>query len=187
MSLPKRKCIRLRDYDYSSNGAYFITVCVNKRRELLWKSVGADIIRQKNDFYDNENTGIILSAYGKIIEKAIGDIPEFYPNIEVDKFCIMPNHIHMILLIYNEAVGDKITFPEGGRIISAPTISTVIGQMKRSVSKQVGFSIWQKSFYDHIIRNEKEYREIWQYIDENPIKWDEDLLNSKAKAILGHM
>lgn len=61
-----------------------------------------------------------------------------------------------------------------GRIVSAPTVSTIIGQMKRWVSKQIGFSIWQKSFHDHIIRNRAEYRQIWKYIDENPLKWELD-------------
>lgn len=154
MDLPMRKRIRLEGYDYSSCGAYFVTICVTNRNVLL-RSVGADSIRP----YKLSP----LSKNGEIVNTAINEIPLHYDSVSVNKYCIMPDHIHMILFILPD---------ESGRIVSAPTISTIIGQMKRQVSKQIGFSIWQKSFYDKIIRNEKEYREIWQYIDENPLKWE---------------
>lgn len=159
MELQKRKVIRLKSYDYSQNGAYFITICVKDKHQMLWKqSVGADIIRPQ----DNEN----LSEYGLVVEDAIKNMTNHYHNVVIDKYVIMPNHIHIILIL---------TFKDG-RIISAPTkdLSVIIGQMKRYVSKEVGFSLWQKSFHDHIIRNEKEYQEIWQYIDQNPLKWKDD-------------
>ncbi len=79
----------------------------------------------------------------------------------------MPNHVHLIL---------TITVDECGRMISAPTVSNVVGSMKRWVSKELGVSIWQKSFFDRVIRGEKDYLEIWQYIDENPLKWVSDEL-----------
>ena len=86
----------------------------------------------------------------------------------------MPNHIHMILVI----VGVDTIHPQTtGRIISAPTVSVIVGQMKRWVSKQIGFSCWQKSFYEHIIRNENEYQKICEYIENNPKKWAEDKYN----------
>ncbi len=155
MNLPNRKPNRLKDYDYSSAGAYFITVCTAKRKKLLWgKNVGADIIRPQN---------IPLSPIGKIVEQGILQIPNHYANISVDKYCIMPDHIHLIIRIHSD---------ENGRIISAPTMSTVIGSMKRWVSKQTGISIWQKSFYDHGIRNQQDYDETWEYIENNPIKWE---------------
>ncbi len=79
----------------------------------------------------------------------------------------MPNHIHMILMITNAV--------SCGRLLIAPTgVSTIIQQMKRVVSKQIGLSIWQKSYHDHIIRDEQAYQEILRYIDENPAKWSED-------------
>ena len=158
MDLPKRKKIRLSEYDYSQSGLYFVTVCVNKKRCILWeKSVGADIIRPR----ETECFDYKLSKYGETVKTAIENIGIHYPNVIVDKYSIMPNHIHMILFIEET----------DGRIISAPTISVVVGQMKRWVSRKVGFSIWQKSFYEHIIRNEKSYREIWEYIDKNPLKY----------------
>lgn len=148
MILPDRKKNRLENYDYSQNGAYFITICVKNRKKILSQIVGADTIRP----YE-----IILSQYGKIVDKAINNIANIYENISVDKYVIMPDHVHMILRITDN----------GGRMVSAPT---VIAGMKRYVSKKCGVSIWQKSFYDHIIRNQKDYNEIWEYIEHNPEK-----------------
>jgi len=82
----------------------------------------------------------------------------------------MPNHMHFIIVIINT---------ENGRTQVAPIISRIIQQFKGSISKQIGFSIWQKLFYDSIIRNENEYLRIWEYIDQNPLKWKEDSYRSK--------
>jgi len=87
----------------------------------------------------------------------------------VDKYVIMPNHIHLILLISDDH----------GRAMRAPTISTVVNQLKGYVSKQIGYSIWQKLFHDHIIRNNADYLDIWKYIDENPVRWHEDCFYHK--------
>ena len=153
MKLPERKPNRICEYDYSTNGAYFVTVCTHDRKKILWDGVGADIIRPED---------LRLSPVGKIVEQAILQIPHHYNNIIVDKYCIMPDHVHLILRIESEI---------SGRMISAPTLSTALGSLKRWVSKQVGRPIWQKSYYDHVIRNQKDYDEIWQYIENNPVKW----------------
>ena len=153
MENPKRKRIRIERFDYSASGAYFITVCTANREKIFWKDVGADIIRPQN---------VPLSANGKTVEQAIREIAGHYENVFVDKYCIMPDHIHLILRIESDA---------NGRMISAPTVSTVVGSMKRWVSKQIGRPIWQKSFYDHGIRNRQDYNEIWEYIENNPLKW----------------
>ncbi len=154
--IPKRKRNRLEDFDYSSYGAYFVTVCVKDKQKLLWRSVGADIIRpHEKDF------SYCLSERGRVVEEAIKNIPACYPLVEVNKYCIMPDHIHMIVFMKHE----------NGRIISAPTLSRIIGQMKRWASKQAGVSLWQKSFYDTVIRDEQMYQEKWKYIDENPLKY----------------
>lgn len=148
---PKRKNIRLKDFDYSQNGCYFVTICTKDRKNLFWESVGADIIRPN------------LSEYGKIANTAINAISLHYPNMKIDEYVIMPDHVHMILIISND---------ENGRIISAPTkpLATVIGQMKRWVSKEIGFSVWQKSFYEHIIRDEADYLIKAEYIRNNIYK-----------------
>ena len=157
-----RKNNRLEFYDYSQNGAYFITICTRDKQKIFWiddksqNSVGADIIRPHDK----------LNDLGLIVECAIEQITEYYPNTMIDKYVIMPNHVHILMRIENDEFN--------GRIISAPTISIIIGQMKRWVSKQIGYPIWQKSFHDHVIRNEADYQRIWQYIDTNPIKWELD-------------
>ena len=150
----ERKQIRLKDYEYLNNGVYFITICTKDKKCLLG-SVGATIGRQVQ---------MVLSKYGHIVDNVILDIPNHYKNVFVDKYVIMPNHIHIILFIRNDE----------GRAMHAPTISRIIQQLKGIVTKQVGYSIWQKLFYDHIIRNEHDYQQIWKYIDDNPIKWTLD-------------
>lgn len=148
--LPKRSAIRLTKYDYSTPGAYFITVCVSDRKPVLW-NVGAAISRPP------------LSRIGIIVDAAINQILDHYQMVSVEKYCIMPDHIHMILSINTD---------ENGRQVAAPTIPRVVGHMKRWVSMQVGHSIWQKSFVDRVIRNPKGYRAVWEYIDNNPVKLD---------------
>ena len=89
-------------------------------------------------------------------------------NISVDHYVIMPNHVHLIIMI-----SDDERLAEG-RLTTAPTVSEIIRLWKRAISKEIGRSIWQKSFHDHIIRDEAEYLKIRQYIDENPMRWSED-------------
>ena len=154
--LPKRKPNRLKEYDYSSPGAYFITICTNDRRNLFWENVGASIARPEE---------VLLSEYGKIVDSAIRNIPVHYPAITIDSYTVMPNHIHLLL---------QINTDENGRAMLAPTISAVVQQMKGYVTKQIGHSIWQKLFHDHVVRGEKDYLKIWEYIESNPIKWADD-------------
>lgn len=153
MDLPSRKHIRIPNYDYSNYGAYFITICTKDRKEILSQiSVGANIVRP--------NT--ILTDIGKIVDEAIKNIHNHYNAVFVDNYVIMPDHIHLLLRIENS---------QDGRTMFAPTIDRVIKQTKGYISKQIGFPIWQKSFYDHIIRNEEDYNEIYQYITDNPLKY----------------
>ena len=102
-----------------------------------------------------------------VAQQSIRDISSHYPAITVDHAVIMPNHIHLLLQIHADA---------NGRSMIAPTISTVVRLMKGTVSKQAGFAVWQKGFYDHVIRNDNDYRDIWNYIEGNPSKWTEDKL-----------
>ena len=203
MDLPQRKPNRLKDYDYSSPGIYFITICTKNMTELFWNtafipmfenavnhpSVGAATGRPNpSPINESENQplktnpsniiaaihpdpttnlpqGYHLSEYGKIVDVAIQNIPRVYPAVSVNKYVIMPNHVHLLLQIYPDASGQPMT---------APTISTVVQRMKAYVTKEIGFSIWQKLFHDHILRNESEYPKIWEYIDQNPLKWEDD-------------
>ena len=155
--LPVRKKIRLQGYDYSTPGYYFVTICVEDKHEMLGTiDVGAATCRPS----------VQLSDIGKIADNSINNIHKRYSHISVDKYIIMPNHIHIIL---------RVGVAENGRQVAAPTtVQTVIGNMKRYVSMQIGFSIWQKSFHEEIIKNERAYRNIWRYIENNPAKWAED-------------
>ncbi|MBE6787174.1 MAG: transposase [Ruminococcaceae bacterium] len=153
MELNKRKAIRLKSYNYDQTGAYFITICTKNRKKLFWNNVGATIGRPQK---------ISLSTYGNIVETAIKNIPKYYPAVSVDKYTIMPDHIHLLLQINSD---------KNGRAMHAPTISTVIQQTKGYVTKQIGFPLWQKLFYDHVIRDHNDYDEIWQYMENNPLKY----------------
>ena len=160
MERPIRKPNRLPEYDYSQNGAYFVTVCIADKNNLFWDPVGAAISRPQIE--DEELVPQPpLSTYGRIVEQGIQNIPHCYPSVSVEKYCIMPDHIHMILCFAKDSE----------RQITAPTLSRVVGQMKRWVSKQIGAGMWQKSYYERVIRNGAEYEEIWRYIHENPLKY----------------
>lgn len=162
MDLPKRKHPRLKEYDYSQNGYYFVTICV-KNKELL-----LGLINGGQDAHIPPT--VKLTQIGEVADKYIQNINNVYDHITVDKYVIMPNHIHMILVI-NESPGDN-----SGMRASRPTLHTIIRSFKTMVTKQIGNSIWQNSYYDRIIRNENAYREVWEYIEENPLKWKEDEL-----------
>ena len=153
---PKRKQNRLTEYDYSSPNAYFITICTHNRKNLFWTNT-TELINSPED--------VPLSNLGIIVSQAILNIPKRYPAITVDHTVIMPNHIHLLLQINTDV---------DGRPMAAPTISTVINQTKGAISKKAGFSVWQKGFYDHVIRGDRDYMDILNYIEGNPGKWTED-------------
>ena len=164
-NLPQRNHPRLKDYDYSRKGAYFITFCVKDMVTELG-SVGRDALGAPI---------MKLSEYGIIIHKEIEGTSLHYEGVSIDTFIIMPNHIHMIITIQNgsiEQAHNHFGAPEASR----PTmlIPRIIAIIKKKTNKQYGFNMWQRSFYEHIIRNEAEYLRIWQYIIENPAKWAED-------------
>ena len=152
MIFQQRKSIRLKNYDYSQNGVYFLTICVKNKEKLLW------CMDSPSD--DGQE---YLSEYGKTIDNVVNMLSEVYPKIVfVDKYVIMPNHVHLLIFLNNES----------GK--TSPTISRIIKQFKGAVTKQLGASIWQKGFYDHIIRSEDDYKNIWCYIDTNIKKWQLD-------------
>ena len=154
MEHPERKLNRLSEYDYSTNGAYFVTVCTQDRRRILSTIVG--------DGFS------VPTPYGIIAEKMIAQIPVKYPSVAVDKYAIMPDHIHL-LLRFDWNLGTENP---------SPTLGNVIGwykyQVTRQVDSQIGLDspkLFQRSYYDHVIRNQQDYDEIWQYIENNPRKW----------------
>ena len=151
--LPKRKQIRIEEYDYSTPGAYFITICTANREKIFWSDSRGELCSPVN---------APLSNIGEIVYHEIRKLNSVYDAVKVDKYCIMPDHVHLLVSINTD---------ENGRTQFAPTISRVIKQFKGSLTKQIGRPIWQKSFYDHSIRNQQDYDEIWQYIENNPLKY----------------
>ena len=161
--LPKRKSTRLTNFDYSSVGAYFVTICTENRRQILSYLVGGDVLDAPHD--------VELLPHGKIAEKYLNQFNNFYNHIKIDRYVIMPNHIHLILFVMNG----------GASRTSPPTkqhsvVSQFVSTFKRFCNKEYGENIWQRNFNDHIIRNREDYEEHLRYIHENPMRWYYDEL-----------
>ena len=169
MDPPQRKQNRLLGYNYNRPGYYFITVCIKKYVEMLGR-----VVRECRGAHCAP-ANVQLSDIGHVVENAILQIPKHHGDVRVDKYVIMPNHIHLILVLGWE----------NGRTMCAPTrrssIPGILHGMKEAVTKTIGFPIWQKSYHDHIIRGEADYRRIWEYIETNPAKWREDCYYEEGK------
>ena len=144
MELPQRKKIWVGEYDYSQCGAYFVTICTQNRRPILSNIVGDD-------------AHIVPKRYGQIAEKYLKNAAE------IEKYVIMPDHIHMLIRL--EEQGAEKRSPQASRIAS------IVRSIKTLTTKEIGEPIFQRSYYDHVIRNQRDYNEIWEYIENNPRKW----------------
>jgi len=166
--LPVRKHPRLKAFNYSSDGAYFVTFCVKGKHEMLGKIVGRGIL---------DAPLVQLSEYGKNIVGAIEFLNRKHDRMNIEKYVIMPNHVHFIVIVNDSGDGASGHNDDGASGKPRPTnelIPKLISSIKRFTNKKAGFDMWQTSYYDHIIRNESDYQRIWQYIDENPARWEED-------------
>ena len=153
MSLPTRKHPRLKDYDYSQCGCYHITICTKGRNPILSQIFPATA--------QTERAAVRLLPCGIVANRYIQSIPLAYSGVKLIKHCIMPNHIHLLLLL------------EPTASVSVPIL---VRALKRMVTKDIGRPVWQNSFYDVVIRNETMFQCEWTYIDNNPDKWVEDEL-----------
>ena len=144
MELSQRKKIRVGEYDYSQCGVYFVTICTQNRRPILSNIVGDD-------------AHIVPKRYGQIAEKYLKNAAE------IEKYVIMPDHIHMLIRL--EEQGAEKRSPQASRIAS------IVRSIKTLTTKEIGEPIFQRSYYDHAIRNQRDYNEIWEYIENNPRKW----------------
>ncbi len=172
MELPKRKDLRLKQYDYSSAGAYFITICIKDRIRLLSdiiKPVGVgahdDPINSAN--YDLQ---IRLTDTGKITERVLLSSNNI-PGVKIDRYVIMPDHIHAIIFLNPD---EYISQKSGSSRAPTPTnemLPHIISTFKRLCSKELGSNIFQRGYYEHIIRDREDYKTITEYIHENPIRW----------------
>ncbi len=161
-NLSVRKPTRLKNYNYSTPGMYFVTICTKGRKSLLGNIVG---------YGDFDVPKMILSEYGKILDKYLKLMSERYSHITIDKYIIMPNHFHLILRI--------IDYVNGASETAAPynnEMSKFISLLKRYCNIACGKNLWQRSFHDHIIRGDEDYRKIWEYIDTNVLKLEQDVL-----------
>ena len=185
-SLKKRKSIRLLDYDYSQNGMYFVTICTQNRQCI---------------FGDIKNGKMMLSDIGEITNNCWYGIPQHFSQASLHEFVIMPDHIHGIIEInlvganhyspstnhyspstnhyspFNNSKRANNDLPQHG---TSQTIGSIVRGFKIGVTKQIGFSPWQRNYYEHIIRSEIEYLKITNYIIKNPLKWI-DNVNMIAK------
>ena len=168
---PKRKPNRLIGFDYSQPGAYFVTICANQRSCIFSRiSVGAI----------HESPAIELTAIGRLVEKTIRELPDRY-GIHVDRSVIMPNHVHL-LVRWDAPAGERAL--REAPLQKRSQLSKMVGYLKMNVTKAAhalyGYEkIWQRSYHDHVIRDEADYLKIWNYIDTNPAKWEEDCFFTK--------
>ena len=162
-NLPKRKHPRLGHYDYSTVGAYYITICTQNRRCLLSRIVGRGLAPAE----------IQYTAYGQIAREQLLLLEQRYPSLKIDQYVIMPNHIHAILLLEETAGASP-----------RPTIMDIVCAYKSLTTRQCKKvqpidKLFQTSFYEHVIRGHEDYDEIAEYIVNNPMQWELDKLYSK--------
>ncbi len=153
-----RRSIRLKGYDYAQPGAYFITICTWHRQNLFGEIA-------TNEMY--------LSNYGKIIQLYWENLPKYHRHLELDQFVIMPNHMHGILILTDNTTYQKRhRLPE---IIRA--FKTFSARRVNKIRRLSGVSVWQRGYYEHIIRQEKSLKAIQEYIINNPLSWEKDELH----------
>ncbi len=162
MELPNRKPTRLKKYDYSTPGAYFVTICTKDRRNLLCNIIVGEGLCALPQ--------IIMTKIGIKVKSCIQFLNENLSEISIDNYVIMPNHIHLIVTI-KDTGGDR-----------TPPLHQIIGQLKSYTTNQFRENLWQRSFHDHIIRNEEDYRKITEYIDTNPLKWELDCFYNNERS-----
>lgn len=156
---PQRKSPRLQGYDYSQSGGYFVTICTYQRNYLF-----GDVIEQK----------MRLNAWGAVAVDCWEAIPKHFSGVTLDLFIVMPNHVHGILFIQNT----------GGA-----SLSTIVGNYKAAVTRQINLQprkierepIWQRSFHDHIIRDDEMLGRLQDYVLHNPSHWQEDQFNTSLQ------
>jgi len=148
--LPDRVTLRLREYDYKSNGVYFVTVCTDDRQSIL-----CDILPQ-TDMFSSVPTR--LTKIGETVDQAIRYIDQMNDGVSVLDSIIMPNHIHLLIMIDHD----------NGCELS---LSTIIGRLKSFTTKRAGRKIWQRSFHDHILRDGEELQRYYTYLSDNPALW----------------
>ena len=174
-----RKSIRLKDYDYSSGGNYFVTIVSYQRKDSFGKIVDAEMN---------------LNQIGLIVEEVGNAIPSHYSYVSIDTYIIMPSHLHGILIINDTNVRARHASPlrdiDSTQHKRQP-LGIIIGSFKFAVTKRIHNldllsqeKIWQRGYYEHIIRDERDYEKIYEYIEANPINWSLDEENMTSERFL---
>lgn len=173
----RRRSIRLIKYDYSQAGGYFITICTHNCKNIFGKVVD----------------GVMISnEYGNIVESEWIKTAKIRRNVLLDEYVIMPNHMHVIIMIIDDGRGTLQRAPtveQFGKPVSN-SIPTIIRLFKSTTTKQVNqirntptFPVWQRNYYEHVIRNEEKLYKIRQYIQNNPLSWHLDRENPERVGI----
>ena len=162
-----RKSIRLPKYDYAQAGAYFVTICVDGRECVLGRVVGGDF--EASDFGEIANSEI-LATNGN------------FQFVDINHWCIMPNHMHMIVEIHEASGRGEVTSPlHSDSKVTQPTLGQIIASYKYHSTKAInqmlgtpGVRFWQRNYYERVIRTQSEFEAIYDYIQGNPLNWEQD-------------
>ena len=166
---PQRKALRLPDYDYSQNGCYFITLLTDRKR-WLFGTYNVRAIHESPVRFTKDKC-INLNENGKICKKHIGNLSNRFPEVDVINCIIMPNHIHLLLMIHGNSIRAIRESP-----LQRSTLSKIIGYLKMNISKEIHSAssnsekIWHRNYYDRVIRNQREFENCWNYIEYNALK-----------------
>lgn len=177
MDLPVRKLHRLKNYDYSQSGYYFITICTQNKKNILASLTGNIVAGVPVD--------TLPTAAGEIVTKAWLKLSTLDPNITAGDFCLMPNHIHGIIMIENqpwEADAAERSSRRSLQSLIRGFKSATAREYNKIVPQDMKNTLWQSSFYDRVIRNPEMLYEIQKYIQENPLKWQEDELYTTSEC-----
>jgi REP element-mobilizing transposase RayT len=179
LSLPQRRSIRLQGFDYSQPGAYFITICAHGKRCIFGKIV-SDQMK--------------LNAIGRIVNECWLEVPRHFPNVELESYVVMPNHVHLLFDIQPRA-RHAVRLPAKNKTTGtfrrpvAHSVPTIVRSFKSAVSKRVrqmlqkpAFQVWQRNYYESVLCDGREFRSALHYIMENPARWHVDEENPQAST-----
>ncbi len=172
MDRPNRKRNRLDRFDYGEVGCYFVTLCTQNRASLftIEPSVGNDLCVVPNEGLEGTaHRPFPATEQNQILHKWIRETQNKYKGINIDKYVIMPDHLHLIVTIKEQHAACSL--PEVMQFFKTMTTNEYIRGVKKGTLLPFQGKLWQKSYYDHVIRNQQDYNEIWEYIEQNPIKW----------------
>ena len=170
MDMSNRKQNRLFGYDYGQEGCYFVTLCTrNRARLFVMEPIPGEAFPVSGDLYLGNGIQGASPIQNQIIHRWIREAQNKFPNITIDKYVVMPDHLHLIVTLKERHVGRSL--PDVMRFFKTMTTNEYIRGVKNGLLSPFDKKLWQKSYYDHVIRNEQDYNEIWEYIENNPAKW----------------